>query len=127
MIAPYPKGIALILSRSQRRMLMEHAVGPQQFVTGQPTTPTVRSMLATGLLKGKPRLHPKYTELTVLGREVVCIVLGEYADYLLRVGPDYEHRLLGRRPRTAKPSDVVEAAPSPISYPPMSAPISSNG
>jgi hypothetical protein len=130
MIVPYPKGIAHHLSRPQREILIQHVVGPREFRTGEPATLTVNAMRDTGLLKGMPFLRPKHTELTALGRQVACIVLGEYADRLLMAGPDYETRLLnpkGRVPRPTKSKSAAGPAPTDECCPSKPAPTSSNG
>ena len=89
---PYAPGIARRLSRSQRNILINHVMGEQPFIVG-PETATVQSLMTLKLLKGDKTLNPKNTSLSYLGREVVCVVLAEYAEALLRAGPDYEQRL----------------------------------
>ena len=107
MTAPFPKGIAYRLSRVQRKVLIEHVPGPLPYQTNQPTSLTVQAMLENGLLKGWPFIRPMQTELTLLGREVVCIVLAEYAEHLMLAGPDYEHRLLPKRKPKCQPEPAA--------------------
>jgi hypothetical protein len=108
---PYAPGIAHRLSRKQREMLIRHVAGSQPFIIGT-ETPTVQSLMGLRLLKGDRQINHRNTALTYLGREVVCVVLGEYADALLLAGLDYEQRLL-----PTKQTEVIRTCQSPSKQP----------
>ena len=97
---PWPSGIAHGLTKLQRDVLIAHVRGPQLFIAAHKYTPTTIGLMSKGLIHGFGMIKPHHTTLTVLGREVVCIVLGDYADRLL-LEKDYEDRLLPK-PRRAR-------------------------
>ena len=85
-----PSSIARNLTIIQRNCLIAHVNGPQPFLTND-ARPTKRSLIEYGLLRapcgGQPRVsRPKELVLSELGREVVCIVLGQYAEALIAAG-----------------------------------------
>jgi hypothetical protein len=91
-----PSSIARSLSNIQRNVLIDHVLGPQLFYAQQYEQPgrnirqTKQSLLDSKLLRpitGKETsVRPPKLELTLLGREIVCIILGEWADRLVACG-----------------------------------------
>jgi hypothetical protein len=75
------------MSKQQRDSLIDHANGPQPIVIG-PDSATRSSLIARGLLRYETHNRWKSpthrTVLTEFGREVLCMVLGDYADALVR-------------------------------------------
>ncbi len=85
-----PKTIANKLSMIQRNRLMEYVAGAQAIALHQQTDNSLRE---AGLLRpytsapgGNSNPRPKHLMLTELGREVVCHILGQYADALHACG-----------------------------------------
>ena len=84
-MGPVAYRIAHDLKVLPRRLLIEHCPGPRPIIRG-PEENTRQALLARDLIrydwaKAADRTgFPKATTLTELGREVVCIVLGHYAD-----------------------------------------------
>ena len=81
--------IANHLTKTQRDCLIEHVHGPQPFHTNV-IRQTKQSLVETRLLRPpngeNMALRPTELMLSELGREVVCIILGEYADALVACG-----------------------------------------
>ncbi|MDO8533261.1 MAG: hypothetical protein Q7S17_00770 [Xanthobacteraceae bacterium] len=83
--------MACRLSKPQRDHLIEHISGPQPIQTG-PQTLIIGALISRKLIRCIHKFsnhHPKFphhTEFTELGREVTCIILGSYADALVRAG-----------------------------------------
>ena len=81
------RAIANKLSKQQRDFLIDHIDGPHPISQGYETF--VRNALeARGLVcfDLPQSLRPKTTIITELGREIVCAILGDYADALVRSG-----------------------------------------
>ena len=138
-----PSSIARSLSNNQRNTLIDHVLGPQQFYARQYEQPernirqTKQSLLNYKLLRPTPgkeaSVRPPELMLTELGREVVCFVLGEWADKLVACGitglPLRENQLFaairdGQRrapcpPPEPSPADVERAAASARYIPQM--------
>lgn len=79
------------LSKSQRDHLIEHISGPQPILTG-PQVHITGALISRNLIRyvhkfnDKHAKFPHHTKFTEFGREVVCIILGDYADALVRAG-----------------------------------------
>ena len=108
---PWPVGEAHRLSRIQRDLLIEHCVGPQLYIAGSSWGTSILLLMQRGLLKGDIPGKPHFTELTTLGKQVVCTVLGEYADALTKAGPDYKERLLPQRKMRSLDGDDIRQEP----------------
>ena len=84
-----PRQIARTLSNIKRNRLIAHVSGPLPFDVG-PTRITNNSLLAEGLLRRldgeNVAMRPTVLKLSELGRAVVCVILGEYADSLVSCG-----------------------------------------
>lgn len=71
-----------------RQFLIEHAPRPKPNIVDQ-NFATRGALLRRGLIRYVHRFAdnhaecPHHTELTELGREVVCIILGQYADSII--------------------------------------------
>ncbi len=77
------------LTAHQRKMLIDHIDGPLDVVASDGHRVQCRSaLMSMGLLRGTPpgALRPRHTILTERGRMAVAIVLGDYADALIRAG-----------------------------------------
>lgn len=79
------------LTRYQRDMMIDHIDGEVAVNVRDPRLVSVRnSLLKIGMLKGAtsgPRaLRPRATVLTERGRMALAMVLGNYADALVRAG-----------------------------------------
>ena len=89
-----PKHIARLLSNIQRNCLIDHVPGPQPFHadTARQTKVCLVDLKLLGQLDGmrNEAARPAELKLTELGREVVCIILGQYADALVSCGVLYE-------------------------------------
>src|SRR5260221_7160930 len=87
-----PTTIARNLSASQRGCLISHIDGPQPLTVlpgGIFRTKTIlvdRGLLCVPQNGTTPKARLKELCLSDLGREVVCHVLGEYADFLVAAG-----------------------------------------
>ena len=91
-----PKHLANKLSTIQRNCLVEHAPGPQPFRAyqsdkfGHRARQTKQSLLDLKLLRRTDceniAIRPTELQLTESGREVVCHILGQYADILVDLG-----------------------------------------
>jgi len=83
------RSIARSLSNIQRSSLVEHAPGPQRYFTDTDRK-TKQSLVDAGLLRPTARENqakfPPELVLSELGREVVCFILGDYADALVASG-----------------------------------------
>lgn len=82
------RGIINKLSKPQRDSLMAHADGPQPIVVS-PEILTRSALIDRGLIRyvipgGVPTARPHRTALTEIGREVLCVMLGDLADTLAR-------------------------------------------
>ena len=77
------------MPKIQRDFLIEHVNGAQTIDVGEDTR-TRTAMFARDLIRyvgaGKDGERPHFTALTELGREVVCSILGDYADALVKSG-----------------------------------------
>ncbi len=78
------------MSKPLRDSLTAHANGPQPIVVG-PESSSRSALISRGLVRydlpgNVPTRRPHRTALTDLGREVLCVMLGDYADALVRVG-----------------------------------------
>lgn len=85
--------IANKLSACQRAVLIEHVpakmpVSNEIDAAAALRRSTLAALTGAGLvcLDRKGTMRPRFTMLTELGREVVCCVLGQYADALVRCG-----------------------------------------
>jgi hypothetical protein len=74
--------IAFNLSGSQREFLIEHCCAPVPVVRHSHINGTRSSLVNLGLIRFCN--GTQNTELTDLGREVACILLGHYADALVK-------------------------------------------
>jgi hypothetical protein len=83
-----PKHIARLLSNIQRNCLIDHVPGPQPFHTNthRQTKQSLVDLKLLGPLSGILPTRPAELKLTELGRETVCIILGQYADALVSCG-----------------------------------------
>jgi hypothetical protein len=77
------RDIANRLSKQQRDCLIQHIDYPQPIKRG-PEFQTAFCLMYRNLLRGDYPQFPRSTSLTELGREVLCTVLGDYADALFR-------------------------------------------
>lgn len=84
-----PAQIVPVLKVLQRDLLIEHAKGPHPITRGMPIEATRQVLVnlhlvfwanATGDVV---RMSPTHTALNELGRETVCIILGQYADAIV--------------------------------------------
>lgn len=65
-----------------REVLIDHANEKQPFLRTNPRHPSTVGLIRRGLLRTTtPATH---TELTMDGKEVVCIILGHYADAIIK-------------------------------------------
>lgn len=81
------KWIAPYLSRTQREFLIGNIDKPRIIVAENAEILTRESLRKKNLIYYLPRgVHhrPTHTLLTELGREVVCLILAEYAEALMR-------------------------------------------
>jgi hypothetical protein len=91
------------LKVSLRNLLIEHATGPQPIIRG-PEEHSRAALLRRELIRYEwqngvaASAFPKATALTELGREVVCIILGDYADQIVA-----SQKFLERLARKPKP------------------------
>ena len=87
-----PKAIARLLSNIQRNCLIEHVPGPQPFhiSKARQTKQSLFDFKLLGTPGGIPNARPTELRLTELGREVACIILGQYADALVSCGVLHE-------------------------------------
>jgi hypothetical protein len=81
------RSIAFKMPKPQRDLLIAHIDGPQLLAIG-PETSTRTALIDRKLLRFDTyaSLRPKNTIITALGREVLCAILGDYADALVRAG-----------------------------------------
>lgn len=79
--------IAVRMPKPQRDLLIAHVDGPQPLTISHESM-VRNALLARDLLRfdNRASLRPKSTHLTDLGREVLCAILGDYADALVRCG-----------------------------------------
>jgi hypothetical protein len=103
-----PRTIANQLSRQQRDCLILHLDNPQSIKRG-PEFTTAYSLMYRDLLRGDAPNFPRFTLLTELGREVLCAVLGDYADALVRAEIIAVEEL-----QPSVPADTQFAAGSPV-------------
>lgn len=78
---------ALRLSSAQRDMLIAHIDGDVGIIRSFQAVAR-KALLARGLLR-TPSCHtarPAFTRLTDAGRQAVAVILGDYADALVRAG-----------------------------------------
>jgi hypothetical protein len=117
------------MPKLQRDSLVAHIEGPQQIVTGMERF-TRQALISRGLLHHDPAnmmtSRPSKTALTELGREVVCIILGDYADALVKADM-LEQRpqitLWRRKGYSFAPVDTVEViVPAPAAATPVTIP-----
>jgi hypothetical protein len=77
------------MPKAQRDFLIEHVNGLQTIDVGEDTR-TRTALFARDLIRyvgaGRSTERPHFTALTDLGREVVCSILGDYADALVKSG-----------------------------------------
>lgn len=88
-IAPLSESSIRKLSISQRNLLISHIDGPVDVtVVDFHQTQPRRALMDLGMLRGSPAgtIRPRATALTERGRMAVAMVLGEYADALIRAG-----------------------------------------
>jgi hypothetical protein len=78
------------LSKFQRDFLIEHIDRQVPIIRAEhgARAKTANALIAAGMLRLVPTgaRFPQGTKLTDVGREAVCIILGEYADALSRAG-----------------------------------------
>src|SRR5579863_25172 len=77
------------LSAAQRNLLIDHIDGPVDVsLINRWDKSARRGLISTRLLEGHPRgsIRPRQTTLTERGREALGMVLGDYADALVRAG-----------------------------------------
>lgn len=75
--------IANSLNHGLREMLMEHACGPVRISVGE-RHKTRKALVARKLIGTSPGARPAVTFLTDAGRAVVCLLLADYADALVK-------------------------------------------
>ena len=87
------EAIARRMPRPQREMLVEHVHGPVSIVRKGGACFTQMRLIDVGLLyrsmadgANTSTIRPTHTAMTENGREVVCWILAEYADALVRAG-----------------------------------------
>ena len=82
-----PNTMARSMPKAQRDLLIRHINGPRPLAIG-PEIYTRNALVLRNLLRfdNPQNLRPRATLLTDLGRETVCIILGDYADALVRAG-----------------------------------------
>lgn len=75
--------VAAGIAHRGREYLISHVNGPRPIINGYRET-TRRSLVNNKILQYWPpnTTRPKETRLTEFGRQIVCIVLGNYADAL---------------------------------------------
>lgn len=79
-----PHGYSRELTSLQRDYLIDHACGPRPIIVSEDFK-SRNALLSRGLIRTPAHsARPTYTELTELGRKVLCCVLGAYADALVR-------------------------------------------
>lgn len=102
------RSIASRMPKAQRDLLIAHIDGPQPLTIGHESM-VRNALLARDLLRFNDRtaFRPKTTHLTDTGREVLCIILGDYADALVRAGALDEAPtiVLKRSPKIAEPAE----------------------
>jgi hypothetical protein len=77
------------LTSHQRNLLIDHIDGPVDVVVTDAHKVQCRNaLIGLGLLRGTPSqaVRPRLTVLTERGRMAVAMVLGDYADALVRAG-----------------------------------------
>jgi hypothetical protein len=76
------------LSVAQREELIKHVPAPQPIVRWRDDNrlKTILRLMELDLLRGDQPITPRFTHLTMLGREAVAHVLGQYADALVAAG-----------------------------------------
>jgi hypothetical protein len=113
------KYIANVLSKAQRDSLIAHIDHPQPVNCRGPEFVTKLSLLERRLLRGEhpDMTRPQYTRLTELGREVVCAILGDYADKLSQVSLTVSDELVRLADIQAARSSMARAGASTRSDP----------
>lgn len=111
------RSIAFNMPKPQRDMLIAHIDGPQPVTTSGHEWSVRNSLHAKGLLAypvGGP-INPTTTHITELGREVLCSILGDYADALVRCGALTENPpiILKHAPKIAADEPLTAAALDP--------------
>jgi hypothetical protein len=76
------------LTANQRDMLISHIDGEVGVSLVDGLTMVRRTLMDAGLIRGTPQgsMRPRYTALTERGRMAVAMILGDYADALVRAG-----------------------------------------
>lgn len=76
------------LSSYQRALLIDHIDGQVAVRLVDNLVMARKALIDAGLLKGVPvnTARPRYTSLTERGRMAVAMILGDYADALVRAG-----------------------------------------
>lgn len=77
------------MTELQRNLLIDHIDGPIDVALNNSALVQTRlALLKTDLLRGAPQgsIRPRRTALTERGRMVLAILLGHYADSLIRAG-----------------------------------------
>lgn len=84
---PTSEHVVSKLTSMQRAMLIDHIDGHLRVVAVELMN-VRRTLLAAKLLRGHPQfsIRPRETALTEEGRRVVGMILGQYADALVRAG-----------------------------------------
>ena len=105
------RSIASRMPKPQRDLLIAHVDGPQPLTIGHESKAR-NALIERNLLRFNDPMafRPKTTHLTNLGRETLCIILGDYADALVRCGAleTVPPIVLRRAPKIA-PETIVAA------------------
>lgn len=87
--ASFSDGAIRMLTFHQRNVLLAHIDGPVDIVATTFGKVQIRNgLMDGGLLRGDPAntVRPRKTALTEAGRRAVGMILGDYADALVRAG-----------------------------------------
>lgn len=108
------QALARLLSRAQQDMLMQHIDGScwvPLLIRQDKSAPTRRSLIDLGLIENRlygEQHTPKRTYITLKGREVLCQVLSDYADALIRAGFHLKLPAEVTEPQAATPPPDLE-------------------
>ena len=89
------------MPKLQRDYLVDHACGPRPIVVSE-NSASREALMDRRLIRTPAHTErPAYTELTDLGREVLCTILADYADALVKAellqsAPTIELRSISR-------------------------------
>lgn len=84
------KGLSFHISTTQCEFLIEHCCGERPITSNHLEAATRCALISRGLLRLQTHINAvnreRGTVLTDKGREVVCIILGNYIDALMEAG-----------------------------------------